>query len=85
MALLRIEAATLSFEKSATNAKADRIVTACALAWGYTGDAGDKAAVLAFFGAALIRRLQEIAAAEENRSATATALATNAGNLPAWE
>lgn len=84
MALLRIEAGALASERSATNAKADRIVTACALAWGYTGDTGNKAALLEFFMDAMVQRLQEIAHAEENRSATATALAGTAGDRPSW-
>lgn len=84
MALLRIEAGALSSEKSATNVKADRIVTGCALAWGYTGATSDKQVMLDFFMGALVKRLQEIAHAEENRSATSTALAGTAGDLPSW-
>ena len=84
MAVLRIEAGAFSNERSATNAKADRIVTGCALAWGYTGDPGDKTALLEFFMDALVKRLQEIASAEEDRRATASALSGTAADRPSW-
>lgn len=85
MALLRIEAGALSFERTATNTKADRVVTQCALAWGYSGSPSDKAAVLAFFGSALVSRIEEAALAEEERRSTATALAASAADRPSWE
>lgn len=84
MAVLRVEAGALTYEKGATNTKADRIITGCALAWGYTGDTGDKGALLKFFGDSLLRRLQEIASAQEDRRATMTALSTNAADRPSW-
>lgn len=84
MALLRIEAGALSYEKVATNTKADRVVTDCALAWGYAGDPANKSAVLAFFGDALVSRLQDIAAAEEDRQSTSNALAGNLSDRPTW-
>lgn len=84
MALIRIEAGALSFQRDATNSSADRIVTACARAWGYQGSVADKASVLDFFGQSLIQRLQEIAGAEEVRAATRSAHDTTAASAPTW-
>lgn len=84
MATLSITAGALSYSKDASNAKADRVITACALHFGYQGDSENKAAVLAFFGDALVKRIESIAAAEEERSAASSAVASAATNRPAW-
>lgn len=84
MARLLIEAGSLTFERTASNAKADRLITACALHFGYTGSTADKAAVLAYFGQALVRRMEEIASAEVERQATSAASATAKSDLPQW-
>lgn len=84
MARIRIDVGPLSFERQADNTKAGRVIKACALAWGYDGDPADNQAVLDYFGSGLLRRIQEIAGSEEDRKATASALADNAADRPSW-
>ena len=54
MATINITAGAFSWEKSASNVKADRVFTSAAVALGYRGDVHDKQAVLEHVGQSIV-------------------------------
>lgn len=87
MARLLIEDSgrTITFERSSSDAKANRVLTQAALNLGYPGDPQDKQAVLDHVGAALVSFLVKNARSNEEAEAVDGAIGGVGADPPVWE
>lgn len=84
MARILIEGGGLSWSATASNAAADRVLTAAARHLGYTGLLADRQAILDFIGPKIVDYLRAQAAAFEETELIDAAVSSAAADRPGW-